>query len=829
MSRWLRDLFSRRRFESDLQRELQAHVDAETEDNLDRGRSLEDARRDALLAFGNVTHTAELCREQRSPMLLQNFVRDLRYAARVFRKSPGFTAVAVLSLGLGIGASSAIFSVVDSVLVRPLPYADPDRLVMVRKQLKPIAPQPMPVGAPDSVEIQRSEVFAEAGTLTNRRFDVSTGTNPERVMGARISPSALRLLGVAPAQGRLFMDDEDRPGVRVAILGYDLWHRISSDSAIVGKTILVDREPYLVAGVMPRGFVFPPPGIRWEKPAEIYVPLALTPSELGVPIGDAAFGVVARLAPGVSIDQASARMDALAHGIQARFPAEILRQLPKNIELRGMVFPLKDEAVGGSRRLLFVLLSAVAALLLIACANVAGMLLSRASSRGSEIALRLALGAGRATLVRQLLTESLLFGLAGGFVGIALALIATRSSSYWLPPDVPHVREIGLNFHVLAFAFAAAIVTTFVFGIAPAMLAAQRDLEVNLRQTRLASARTARFTMAVVVVEIALTVVLQTGAALLVRSLIYARSQPSSADRVVSVSVALPANAYRDAAAVRHFYDEALRKVSAIPGVTAVAAASSLPYSEDSQHVYTVENRAGSLVVPNSSVLGDYFDALTIPLRAGRMFRTDERDGVIVNETAAKTFWPGADPIGKRIKWGVLQTPFPWLTVIGVVADAEQSSPDRPIRPQFYEPFMLSSNRAMSIVAQSPVAPSLVGPLRTALQSIDPALPLSRIQTLDRARAEALTTRRTTTQIVGSFAGAALLLAGVGIYGLMLYWVTDRRREIAIRIALGANRGSILGLVLTKGVLPTAAGFAIGLGASFALSRLVASLTYGVG
>ena len=341
--------------------------------------------------------------------------------------------------------------------------------------------------------------------------------------------------------------------------------------------------------------------------------------------------------------------------------------------------------------------------------------------------------------------------------------------------------------------------------------------------------RTKSFTFAVVVAEIALTVVLQTGAALLVRSLIYVRDQTASGDQTISVSLALPGNGYHDPASVRGFYEDALRKIAAIPGVGAVAATSTLPYSESTQHVYTVENRPGSQVVRVSIVLGDYLEAFAIPLRSGRTFQESDRDAVLINQTAARTFWPGEDPIGKRVKWGVLQTPAPWLTIVGVVADAEQNSPDRAILPQFYEPFSRGPSRAMSIVLRSPAALGLTNSLRAILRSMDSALPLSRIQTLDRARADALLPRRTTTQIVASFAAAALILAAVGIYGLMFHLVTDRRREIAIRMALGANRPAIFGFVLKRGMVVVTVGFLIGLAASLGLRRFVAAMIFGVG
>jgi predicted permease len=816
-------VFWRRKRENDLERELRAHLDLESEE-LD---SSDAARR----AFGNVARIKEEVREVWGWTQVERVFQDLKFALRQMRRTPGFSLLAVLTLALGIGASTSIFCVLDSVLLRQLPYAAPDRLVLVREQLKPIAPDPMPVPAPDSVEIMQSQVFAESGTIQNRRFDFSSGTNVERILGARVSPSDLRLLGVPPLHGRLLNDDEDRPGVHVAILGYDLWRRASGDANLIGKTILLDREPYLVAGIMPRQFVFPPEGIRWEKPAEVYVPLALTRSELALQVDYASFGIIARLAPGVTVERASARMESLAQSSQAHYSAEIQRELPKNIQLHGVVHPLKDEAIGASRSLLFILMGAVAVLLLIACANVAGMLLGQAASRVPEIAMRLALGAGRTRLVRQLLTESLLLGILGGFFGMLLAVVATDSAASWLPPDVPRISEIHFNFHVLGFALAASTLTTFIFGLAPALLATRSDLDVNLRQSgRHASARTRAFTVAVVVAEIALTVVLQTGAALLIRSLIHVRAQTTSGDRATSVSLALPGSSYRDSDAIRGFYQEALRKIAEIPGVNAVAAASSLPYSEGSQRVYTVEHRPGSQVVPYSIVLGDYFEALAIPVRSGRVFQDSDRDVVVINQTAARTFWPGEDPIGKRVKAGVLRTPTPWLTIVGVAADFEQRSADRAIRPQFYEAFSRDlAPDAMSIVARSPAGLGLAGSLRATLRSMDSALPLSRIQTLDRAREDALAPRRTTTQIVASFAGTALMLAAVGIYGLMLQLVTDRRREIAIRMALGASRSSILAFVLKRGMLLVAVGFLIGLAASLGLRRFVTAMIFGVG
>ncbi|HWZ32366.1 MAG TPA: ABC transporter permease [Bryobacteraceae bacterium] len=827
--------FATSRLDRDLDQELRAHIEMETAENIRLGMTPEQARRTALVAFGGLTQTAENCRDHRALPFVETLARDWRYATRVAAKSPGFTAVAILSLALGIGASTSIFCVVDAVLLRPLPYRDSDRLVLVREQLSPIAPQPMPVPAPDARELIKGDLFERAGAMLNRRFDVSNGSTPERVNGARVSAATLQLLGIAPLHGRVFLEEEDRPGIHVVVLGYDLWQRLTGgDASIVGKTIQVDRQPYQVAGIMPRQFVFPPQGLKWEKPAELFVPLALTPDELRVHVDNSSFGVLGRLKPGITIEQADARMESVAREIQAAYPLEIQQQLPKNIRLHAMVLPLRDQVVGGSRKLLLILMAAVCFLLLIACANVANMLLSRAGARGPELALRLALGASRGSLIRQLLTENLLLSVASGILGIAFACAAIGATISLLPADLPRMAEISLDWRVLAFSVALCVATTLLFGLAPAIATTRVNLDRNLREGGRGSARLGRvFAGGLVIAEIALTVVLQAGASLLIRSLIQARDHDPGMRpaQVLSVSIALPGSVYRSPESVNTFYRDALREFAAMPGVMMAGAASSLPFSATQRHVYTVENHSHS-PTNFSEVLGDYFQTLGIALRRGRWFNDNDRPDservVLINETAARQFWPGEDPVGKRVKWGVLQTPWPWMTVVGVVADVSQDAADKAIQPHIYEPFMQSDSNAMSLVVLAHAPENLANSVRAALRRMDPDLPISRLQTLEQAQRDSITPRRATTWIVSSFAAAALLLASIGVYGAMMFLVSQRRKEIAIRMVLGATRESVLTMVLGRGMALISSGLLIGLAASFALSRFIASLLYSV-
>lgn len=838
MFQCLRSLFSRKRHDDQLDLELQSHIEMETEANLRHGMDPEDARRAALLAFGGVTQTAELCRDQRPFRLLETLARDLRFAARTALKSPGFTALAVGSLALGIGASTVIFCVLNAVLLRPLPYRDPGNLVLVRGQLSPIAPEPMPLGAPNAQELARNEIFEQAGIFLNVALDVSSGSNPLRVIGARLSAPAARLLGVAPERGRLFTDEEDRPSVRVALLSHDLWQRLGGDPGIVGKSVLVNRVSYQVCGVMPPGFMFPPPGMKWEKPAAIFVPLGLTPDELRVYGDNAAYGLIARLKREASLERANARLEMEAHTLQQRYPAKVLEQLPRNIQLHVMALPLKEQVVGGSRRELLILMASISFLLLIACVNVANMLLGRAWKRAPEIGLRLALGASRATLIAQLLTESMLLAAGGAALGIVFAAGAIQATSWWLPANLPRSGEIRLDWTALLFAICIALLATLIFGLVPALLSTRTDLERTLRAaSRGSMSGTRAWSSALIVTEVALTVLLQSGAGLLIRSMLELRNRDANLRpaQVASVSLSLPRVAYRNSESVREFYARAMQNLAAIPGVLTTGAATSVPFGPGRQWVHTVEHRPGSTVLSDTIVSGNYFETFGIALRRGRLFNDDDRlesaRVAIVNETAVREFWPGQYPIGNRVKWGVLQTPFPWMTIVGVVADVSQDAPDETIRPQIYEPFAQQEypDREMNLAVLAAVpASTLTNSIQTVLRRIDPDLPLSRLATIEQARSDSLLPRRATMGIVSSLAMAALALASIGIYGVMMFMVTARGKEIAIRMVLGASRASVLNMVLGRGMLLVAIGSVLGVTASLAAGRFMTSMLYGV-
>jgi len=467
-------IFRKRRLDRELDDELRFHIDALIEQNLRRGMSPDQARHEAQRSFGGVEQVKEAYRDRRGIPMIETLLQDLRYSQRVLRQSPAFTGVAILTLALGIGATSTIFSVVNAVLLKPLPFRGADRLVLVRQQIPKLGPQPMRVAAPDTVEYRKSEVFEEAGAMQNRVFDLSGDGGPEQITGGRVSANLFPMLGAAPLVGRVFSEDEDRLRTRVVLLSYGIWQRrYGRDPKIIGRAILLNREPYQVIGVMPPTFVFPQ--MPWEESADLWTPLSLSRNELRTYLDNPSYSVIGRLRPGVSIERASAEMMTIAHRIQASFPPQFKAALPSDLELKAFVAPFKEQMVGGSKRLLFLLLGAVGFLLLIACANVANMLLSRSATRERELTLRAALGAGRARLVRQLLTESVLLSALGGGLGILIAWWVTGLLAAALPGNVPLTEQIRIDGRVLGFAVAVSVLTGLLFGLAPALAASRQN------------------------------------------------------------------------------------------------------------------------------------------------------------------------------------------------------------------------------------------------------------------------------------------------------------------------------------------------------------------
>jgi len=772
-------------------------------------------------------------------------IQDVRFAIRMLRKNPVFTVVAVLTLGLGIGADSAVFSVVNGILFRPLPFRDPAKLVLLQESLPPIVSRPMPVSAPDVLDFRKqNQVFDDLGAVQNVTFSLSGGGPPERVLGARVTAPMFPVLGVSPMIGRTYTEEEDKGGVHVLMLSHGLWQRrFGSDPQIVGRSVMLDRQPYTVVGIMPPKFEFPARGMpNLEGPADIWVPMAFTKQDLENRGDNFNYDVVARLKEGVTLAKAQANVNVVAKDIQKQsYPATT-----EQLELAATLEPLHEKIVGSSRTLLLLLLGAVSFLLLIACANVANLQLSRAAGRQREMAVRIALGAGRLRLIRQLLVESILLSLAGGAAGIILAVWGTSALVSAAPPGLPLASEISPDTRVLGFAVLISIATGLLFGLAPAFAATRADTNETLKEgMRGASAGRghARMRAVFVVTQVAMALVLIVGAGLLVRSFVrLLDSDPGFLPtHVLTAEVTLPATQYQSEQ-VNTFFDNVLAKASSLPGVQAVGAASDLPLEGGWTKLMNTEEhvKAGRGNTPASShtiMIGNYLQAVGIPLKRGRYFTRQEEQGksnvLIVSDGLAQRDFPNEDPLGKRVKWGAPESDDPWMTIVGVVGDVKQSAPDEPTRPHTYEPFLQACRpypcNSLILAVRAKMAPAqLTGIIRNAVQSVDSEQPIARVRTMDQVVEESLAPRRFNLFLLGTFAIAALFLASIGIYGVLASAVAQRTHEIGIRMTLGAQRRDILNLVARNGAKLVLLGFAVGFAAALGLTRLMTSLLYAV-
>jgi len=855
--RRLANLFSRSRIEREIDAELAAHIEMRVEDNIARGMSEEEARREARLRFGNPVAVRESTLDADTALGIEGFWRDVKYAARQLRKSPGFTATAVLMLALGIGATTAIFSIVEGVLLRPLPFPHPKQLVTLGDILEgshcSLCTQSR-VTAPDIRNYMRyTHSFTHLGGFQETGYEMTGAGDPVEIFAARMSGDLFPALAVAPLLGRVFTEQEDEAHDPVAVLSYELWQsRFHGDAGIVGSKILLNRNPYVVIGVMPRSFEFPlEPGHLYHT--ELWVPLSLEPEEF---TGGAAASwnlrMAGRLKPGVTAAQAQSEAERVAQETMRNYPAYM-----RSLRIRAVVKPLQEDVVAQARPLIRILFLAVLVVLLICCANLAGLLLVRALRSRREIAVRLALGARAAALLRQTVVESLVLSVAGGLLGLALAAVALRAGIRLLPETLPRVSDIRLSWAVAGFALGLALLTGVVCGLAPAFAAVRTSVNEALKEggrTGTSGSGHARLRSALVIAEVAVALVLLTASGLLLRSFEKMRAvdvgfQP---DHTLAAIYVLPGKQYETQTAIDEFNDTLLRSLQQLPGVRAAGTTSLLPAGGDGQGIaltidgYVPPKGAGLNMAMASQVEGDPFEALGIRLLRGRKFTDADKAGsplvVIVNHELAKHYWPGQDPIGKRLRRGMPETATPWLTVVGEVDDVKLGSPDGRSAPEIYQPAtqLVASEGVFAtageldadwgyIVLRSSMPPDqMENALRATVQSIDRQLPLIKMRTMDDVVAESEASRRFNTTLISSFAVIAVLLGVLGIYSVIAFSVASREQEMAVRMALGAQRSGIIGLILSSGAKLAAVGCVLGLLGAAAVSQLLRSFLFGV-
>ena len=778
-------------------------------------------------------------------------LQDLRRALRSLAAAPAFTAAAILSLAIGIGANTAIFSIVDGLLLRPLPYQDPDRLVILWNRSPGLNITEDWFSTAQYFDIKNGHHgFEQVAIAIGGNYNLTGSGEPQRVGTIRVSSSLLSMLGQHAALGRLFVSDEDLPGrTATAVLSHGTWvQRFGSDPAILGKKIMLNGVAYEIAGVMPRSFSLPRevmPTLDGAEQAEILLPLPL-PVNAAQNRDHEDYNILARLKPGVSVEQAQAEMDTLTARLRQEFP----EVYPPNGGLTFGIVPLLEQVVGNVRRTLYLLLGAVAFVLLIACVNLANLQLSRAVARQKEIAVRTALGASRIRIVRQLLTESVLLAFAGGALGIAVAFLALHWVRLLGPQSVPRVSDVGIGLAALVFTFTVCVVSAILFGLAPALRASRLDVQAALQDTSRTSSgvsaiwgRGNNLRRTLVIAEIALCAMLLIGAGLLIRSFTRVRDvNPGFNPRnVLTLELTMTGERYKDKVAVLAAYHELWQRLESLPGVTSAGAVTSLPLSQMfAWGPITVEGRVPPqgekfINADTRMVSGHYFPAMEIPLREGRLFSdedvADKPRVAIVDDYMAQQLWPNQDPIGKRFHiGGISETSSPWITIVGVVGRVKQYTLDADSRIAFYLPQTQYVTRAMNVAMRSSSNPvALAAAVKQQISELNPDLPLYNVSTMQERFDRSLARRRFTMLVLGTFAAISLGLAMIGIYGLIAYLVGQGTREVGIRLALGATPANIMTLIVRGGMTLAFWGVGIGIGGALIVSRLMRSLLFGIG
>jgi putative ABC transport system permease protein len=761
--------------------------------------------------------------------------QDLRYGARTLLKQPGFTLIAVLTLAVGIGANTAIFSVVNAALLRPIPHIKDEGVVMIFGELPTAGINRLFVSPTEYVDYRdRLRSFSQVGAYGGADFTLTGDGEAERVAGARVSANLLSLLGADPALGRNFLAEENGPGrSNVVILGYGLWQRrFGGDAGLIGRKVTLNGDPCTVVGVMPAGFQFP------HGETEIWQPIELGPDALKER-ASRWLASVARLKPGVTMAQGRADLDAFAESMRREHPDYYGGKSGWNLKL----VSLRDELAGETRGALPVLLAVVGCVLLIACANVANLLLARAAGRAPEMAVRAALGAGRLRVARQLLTESALLSLAGGGLGILLASLGDRYLVKLGPKELSGAGQVGIDVRVLAFTALVALLTTMLFGLAPAWKASKLDLSVALKAGgRGAAAGRGRLRRLLVIGEIAMALTLLVGAGLAVKSFYRLLQVDPGVDTtgVLTARLALSPADYPDGKRQRAFYEQALRRIEALPGVRAAGLVHNLPLGgSGNTRNFAIEGQPEpGLNVDFYQASPNYFRAIGMRLMGGRFFEEadrEDRPGVaVVNETLARRFFPDQDPLGKRIKMGSANGPFPWLSIVGVARDVKHSGLDDETKPALYVCYLQPplpdwKLQPMYLTVRGESDPlALLPAIRSAVQGMDRNLPVYRPATMGQLLARSLAARKFSMTLLAIFAAVALSLSVVGLYSVLAYDVTRRSREIGVRMALGARRRDVITMVLRQGMKQTLAGVSLGLVGAFWLTGLLKGLLFGV-
>ncbi len=772
-------------------------------------------------------------------------INEIRFALRQLIKNPLFALVGIFTLALGIGATTAVFTLVNALLIKPLPYQDPAKLVLLLEHFRDQHLDVIPVSPPEFLEYKAQLIsFDKLAAFTPATYNLAEGETPERIFGATVSADLFPLLGVAPIRGRVFRAEECATGRNdVVMISERLWRRkFDRDPRVLGSKVVADGRAFAVVGIMPSSFEFPLPlfnitGARLGEQADIWQPLAFTDQEMKQR-GSRGYGLIGRLAPNVSAEQAQAEVETVVRQMRRRYP----NNYPQTESFGATIFPLKEQVLGGMKPLLLILSGAVALVLLIACANLATMLLARASAREREMAIRVAIGASRGRLLRQGLTESVVLAIFGGIAGTLLATWAIELVKTLGAQTIPRLGEVRIDGAVLLVTLAIAIGAGLLFGVVPALASGKPDLTETLKEGgrgSTSSRRHNRLRNGLVIAEVALTLVLLTSAGLLLKSFVrLGKVDPGFGPRkVLTAEASLPALRYPDAPSQVNFFDELERRVSALPGVSGFGLTTILPMSGmNSDSSFEIEGRPSDDAHPSPDeqvrlVSPGYLKALQIPLLRGRFFAASDELGapyvVLINHALAKRYWPNEDALGRRIKIyngkeGV------WAAIVGIVGDIHHLGLDRPMQAEYYLPVAQVPDPSLSMTVRSTQDPrSLTSAIRREVQAIDPTLPVAHVRTLEQVIADSVAPRKLSVVLLAVFAAVALLLAAIGIYGVMSFLVVQRTHEIGVRMALGAQRSDVLRLVISHAGMLIGAGTVLGLIAALLSTSALRSALYG--